>query len=128
GNYLTWFLPAVFGFPLLAWSIALIVVAASDSRSALGRRRVPGAAALATGAYSLYLSHKAVFHATAAALRDMPAPIQNFGFAIAILAASAVGAALYWIVERPFLKLRDRLDGLSRSPLDATTPARIATG
>jgi peptidoglycan/LPS O-acetylase OafA/YrhL len=128
GGYITWFLPAVFGYPLLAWSLMLIVAAANDSRSMLGRRNVPGAAALATGAYSLYLSHKAVFQATASALRDKPAEIQNLGLGVAILVALAVAAILYWVVERPFLALRDRWNGPSRSPLDAAQAAHIETG
>jgi peptidoglycan/LPS O-acetylase OafA/YrhL len=123
GDYITWFAPAVFGYPFLACSIALIVMAASEDRSIIGRYSIPGAATLAAGAYSLYLSHKAVFQVTAAVLYDEPAPLQNFGLGIAIIAALGVGAALYWIVERPFLKLRDRLEGPSRSPLDAAASA-----
>ena len=123
GDYITWFAPAVFGYPLLACSIALIVMAASEDRSIIGRYSIPGAATLAAGAYSLYLSHKAVFQVTAAVLYDAPAPIQNFGLGIAIIAALGVGAALYWLVERPFLKLRDRLEGSSRSSMDAVASA-----
>jgi peptidoglycan/LPS O-acetylase OafA/YrhL len=123
GDYITWFAPAVLGYPLLACSLALIVMAASEDRSIIGRYSIPGAATLATGAYSLYLSHKAVFQVTAACLYDAPAPIQNLGLGIAIIAALGVGAALYWLVERPFLKLRDRSEGPSRSSLDAVAPA-----
>jgi peptidoglycan/LPS O-acetylase OafA/YrhL len=89
----------------------------------ISRHAVPGAGALAAGAYSLYLSHKMVFHAVQAALPGLPAPLRAFAFAPALLAALAVGAALYWLVERPFLKLRDRLEGPSRSSLAmAATP------
>ena len=74
------------------------------------------------------LSHKAVFQVTAAALYDAPAPFQNFGLGIAVIAAFGVGAALYWLVERPFLRLRDRLDGPSRSPLDAGASVAATPG
>jgi peptidoglycan/LPS O-acetylase OafA/YrhL len=57
------YLPTLFGYPLLAASAALIVVVASDRQSLLGRHTVPGARALACGAYSLYLTHKMVLHA-----------------------------------------------------------------
>jgi peptidoglycan/LPS O-acetylase OafA/YrhL len=105
------FLPAVFGFPLLASSMALLVVAASDSRSFIGRYSIPGAGALAAGAYSLYLSHKMVFHAVESSSPWWPRPFQTMSFGIALMSALGVGALLYWLVERPFLKLRDRLHG-----------------
>jgi peptidoglycan/LPS O-acetylase OafA/YrhL len=105
--------PAVFGFPLLAGSMALLVVAGSDTRSLIGRYSVPGAGALAAGAYSLYLSHKVVFHAVESRAPWWPQPFQTIALGVAILAALGVGALLYWLVERPFLRLRDRLSGPS---------------
>jgi peptidoglycan/LPS O-acetylase OafA/YrhL len=117
GGQIAEFWPTVLGFPLLSFSIVLIVIAGSDSRSLIGRYPIPGAGALATGAYSLYLSHKAVFHAVQVATPQLPAPLQGASFPVALLGALGVGAALYWLVERPFLKLRDRLDGTSRSSI-----------
>jgi peptidoglycan/LPS O-acetylase OafA/YrhL len=111
------FWPTVLGFPLLSFSIMLFVIAGSDDRSLIGRYPIPGAGALAAGAYSLYLSHKAVFHAVQVAASQLPAPLQANAFAIALVGAFGVGAALYWLVERPFLKLRDRLEGPTRSSL-----------
>ena len=110
----------VFGFPLLSLSIGFIVVAASDARSIIGRYSVPGAGALAAGAYSLYLTHKAVFRAVAVLSSDLPAPLQGGALVLALLAALAVGAALYRLVERPFLRRRDPLQGPSRSSLAVT--------
>lgn len=112
----------VFGFPLLSFSIGLVVIAATDARSILGRYPIPGAGALAAGAYSLYLTHKAVFHAAQIARPELPTTLQGFAFALALLGALGVGAALYWLVERPFLKLRDRLEGPSRSSLAVVAP------
>ncbi|THD50738.1 acyltransferase [Phenylobacterium sp.] len=111
------FWPTVLGFPFLSFSIVLIVMAGAENRSLIGRYPVPGAGALAAGAYSLYLSHKAVFHAVQLVAPQLPAPLQGAAFALALLGALAVGAALYWMVERPALKLRDRLEGPSRSSL-----------
>jgi peptidoglycan/LPS O-acetylase OafA/YrhL len=105
------FLPAVLGFPLLASSMALLVIAGSDNRSFIGRYTIPGAGALAAGAYSLYLSHKMVFHAVESSSPWWPRPFQTMSLGIALLLALGVGALLYWLVERPFLKLRDRLHG-----------------
>jgi peptidoglycan/LPS O-acetylase OafA/YrhL len=126
-NQIAGFWVTVLGFPMLSFSIALIVIAASDSRSVIGRYPLPGAGALATGAYSLYLTHKAVFHAVQVASPQLPAPLQGVSLPLALLAALAVGAALYWLVERPFLKLRDRFEGPSRSSLAAAPlPAVMA--
>lgn len=116
------FLPTVLAFPLLALSMALVVTAGSASGSLIGRRAMFGAGPLATAAYSLYLSHKAVFAAVASALHDAPAWVRDVGLGIAVLAALAVGAALHWLVERPFLGIRDRLEGPSRSSLAVAAP------
>jgi peptidoglycan/LPS O-acetylase OafA/YrhL len=109
------FLPTMFGFPFLACAMALLVIAGSDKRSLISRYKVPGAGALAAGAYSLYLSNKIVFHVVQGMMRDAPAPIQSAALCAGLLAALAAGAVLYWLVERPFLRLRDRLRSPSRS-------------
>ena len=114
GGQIAAFWPTVLGFPLLSTSIAAVVMAGSTSESFISRRSVPGAAALATGAYSLYLSHKAVFHIVSeGGLRPFGLP----AFPFALVGALLIGSLLYWLVERPFLKLRDRLEGRSRTSL-----------
>jgi peptidoglycan/LPS O-acetylase OafA/YrhL len=124
------FLPAVFGFPLLASSMALLVIAGSDNRSFIGRYSVPGAGALAAGAYSLYLSHKMVFHAVQSFTPWWPQPFQTISLGVALLLALGVGAVLYWLVERPFLQLRDRLHGRSSvaSTVEPITSTPLAMG
>jgi peptidoglycan/LPS O-acetylase OafA/YrhL len=121
GDVVAGFLPTVLAFPLLSFSMALLVAASAAGRSIIPP--VPGASALAAGAYSLYLTHKAVFAAVATAVADAPAGLRSAELVVAWLAAFAVGAALYWLVERPFLGLRDRLDGPSRSSIAVATPA-----
>jgi peptidoglycan/LPS O-acetylase OafA/YrhL len=111
------FWATVLGYPFLSFSVVLIVIAAATPSSLIGRHRVPGAGALAAGAYSLYLSHKVVFHWAQLARPHLPEWFQPFAFAPALLGAFALGAVLYWAVERPFLRLRDRLEGPSRSSL-----------
>jgi peptidoglycan/LPS O-acetylase OafA/YrhL len=59
-------------------------------------------------AYSLYLSHKIVFHAVQTAAPHWPTAWQAAAPLVAGLLALAMGAALYGAVERPFLRLRDR--------------------
>ena len=116
------FWPAVFGYPFLSFAIVLIVMAGADNRSLIGRYRVPGVTALAAGAYSLYLSHKIVFHWAELVRPHLPAPLQGASFSFAIVGAFGFGAALYWLVERPFLRLRDRLEGRSRSSVALAAP------
>lgn len=100
---------AAIGFPLLSASTALIVASASTGCGLVGKYRVPGGAALATGAYSLYLSHKMAYHAVQAWIAPALGVSGCMELALGIAFALLVGGALYWAIERPFLLLRDRL-------------------
>ncbi|MCL6708287.1 acyltransferase [Pseudomonas sp. R2.Fl] len=100
-------LGAVAGFPLISVGIALLFCAMLDLESVLKRWPLPGAALVATLSYSLYLTHKSVFHV----MRQMfgEATLQgNIGFVAYLAASFAVAAALWFCVERTFLHLRDR--------------------
>jgi peptidoglycan/LPS O-acetylase OafA/YrhL len=99
---------SVIGFPLLSLGFALWVPGAADARCWLGRLRIPGMRWIATLAFSLYLTHKEVAHVVHDALPGLMnakdwrcVPV----YAASCLAAAAV---LYYAVERPFLRLRDR--------------------
>ncbi|MGY4881727.1 hypothetical protein EI541_09920 [Xanthomonas citri pv. eucalyptorum] len=97
------------GWPVLSLGLALLVVAGTATDSALGRLRVPGAAWLAAISYSVYLTHKAMFHVTqgwfGATLDGGGVP----AFAVYGVVALAAGALLHYMVERPFLQLRGAL-------------------
>jgi peptidoglycan/LPS O-acetylase OafA/YrhL len=103
------FAASVFGYPLLALGMGLLVLAGAGGHGWLGRR-LPMAGWLARISYSLYLSHKLAMHLVYAqfgpALQGRPM-LAFVAYAVAVLAA---GALLYYGVERPFLRLRDRLD------------------
>lgn len=98
------------GWPLLSFGFGLLVFAGADRQSLLGRWRLPGAGWLAGISYSLYLSHKIAFHVVAT---TFGAQLQGHGmiafmtYAVAVL---MLGAALHYLVERPCLRLRERLD------------------
>jgi peptidoglycan/LPS O-acetylase OafA/YrhL len=104
-------LASVIGYPILALSMAALVVAGASRTSLIGARAIPGASLLAALAYSLYLSHKAAYHLVAlAAGKGLDAqPALKLFLSVAL--ALVVGAGLYLAVERPFLTLRDRWFG-----------------
>jgi peptidoglycan/LPS O-acetylase OafA/YrhL len=106
------------GWPLLSWGFGLVVFAAANSRSVIGRWRVPGAGWIAAISYSLYLSHKIALHAMQASFGTR---LLGQGVWALVAYASAIfllGAALHYLVERPCLRMRDRR---LASPAAATT-------
>ena len=102
-------LPTALGYPLLSWSLALIVAAGASPSSLLGRWRVPGAAGLAALSYSVYLSHKLVFHAMSAHFGEALTEHAALAALATTAATLLVGGALYGAVERPGLRLREHL-------------------
>jgi peptidoglycan/LPS O-acetylase OafA/YrhL len=96
------------GWPVLSLGLALLVFAGAQSRSWIGRWRVPGAAWLAAISYSLYLVHKAIFQMVESAVGAQLAGRGLIAFAVYAVAALLGGALLYYAVERPGLTLRDR--------------------
>jgi peptidoglycan/LPS O-acetylase OafA/YrhL len=123
------------GFPLMSLGLGLLV-ASSISPQILGslERVLPGIwgkqlrslstqsfSVMATLAYSLYLTHKEIGHLCRVHLdRYMQSggwPAFVIAFVVSILAA----ALLYLAVERPFLRLRERLS--ARQPRPAAESA-----
>lgn len=107
-------LPTVIGYPLLSFGLALLVLAAAGTQGRLGKLRVPGAGWVALISYSLYLSHKAVFHLVESAMPPQLEGHSLLAFIVYALSTLLVGALLYYSVERPFLRLRDRLRASGR--------------
>jgi len=101
------FWPCVVGYPLIALAMALLV-AASSGGSWLARWNAPGAGWLARASYSLYLSHKGVFHLVETGLDGLLDGHRFIRFAVYAVATLAGGAALHYAVERPVLRWRDR--------------------
>ena len=99
----------VWGYPMLALGFALLVAASTSEDSVLARWRVWGATAVATLAYSTYLTHKAVIGLDR---RWMGAYLDAHvlvGGLIYLATVFAVATVLYLSVERPFLLLRERV-------------------
>ena len=102
------FAGAVFGYPLFSLGCALLLSASLSWERFFPTWRIPGAAMIAMISYSLYLSHKMTSHAVQLLLSpESMAGTQ--GLIIYYASSIAGGAVLWWLIERPFLRIRDRL-------------------
>ena len=101
------FMGNVFGYPALAIGLTALVAAAASERGVLNKMRVPGAAWMAAASYSLYLTHKMVYRQ----LHDrFSSWVDGHGVwtaLIYVVSIVAVGAALHYTIEDPFLRLRE---------------------
>jgi peptidoglycan/LPS O-acetylase OafA/YrhL len=100
----------VWQFPLVALGMVALLVCAVSPRLPLRRVAIPGAAFIASIAYSAYLIQKFVIHAVAefcATHHISPASAPALiGVELCVYAAATI---LFFTVERPFLQLRRRL-------------------
>ncbi|MEP6603221.1 MAG: acyltransferase [Spartobacteria bacterium] len=94
------------GFLLVAAGMGAFLICAVSPRLPFSRIAIPGAAFLATIAYSVYLSHKLAIHAVEllAANYSVP-PIPAYG--VMLLSILLAGAALFFAIERPYLQMRE---------------------
>ena len=102
-------LGTMIGFPVLSLGLALVVLSALSTNGLLARGRVPGAEVLATLAYSLYLTHKGIIHIDSVYFPRISGEGGVAWVGLFAVTSLATAAILYVGVERPFLKLRDRL-------------------
>jgi len=100
----------VWQFPLVALGMAGLLVCAVSPRLPFGRFKIPGAAFVASIAYSAYLVQKLVIHFVqqfcASHNLTMTSASALVGVQVCIF---AVATLLFFAVERPFLQLRHRL-------------------
>jgi len=116
------FSASVIGFPLLAIGLGLLIASSIAPSSPLSKVR--GFALIAALAYSTYLTHKEVIHFVRV---HLPQLVESGGwlalaayFAFSFLAAFV----LYIAIERPFLRLRERLSSRVVTPVENTLAAR----
>jgi peptidoglycan/LPS O-acetylase OafA/YrhL len=101
------FSAAVMGFPLLAVGLGLLIASSIAPSSPLSKVR--GFGLIAALAYSAYLTHKEVMHGVH---EHLPRLVESGGWlALVIYFAFSLLAAfmLYLAIERPFLRLRERI-------------------
>lgn len=109
GDHLT-VTACVWQFPLIAIGMAALLICVVSPRSFLRRIAIPGAAFIASIAYSAYLIQKLVIHFVGqfftshnVALTSLPALI------VVEFCVYAAATILFLVIERPFLQLRHRI-------------------
>ena len=97
------------GFPLIALGFSALLLCAVSSELPFSRVAIPGAAFLATVAYSVYLSHKLMIHWTLMfGAAHSIAETSLIGYLLMLSSILVGGSALFFAVERPFLQMRQR--------------------
>jgi peptidoglycan/LPS O-acetylase OafA/YrhL len=100
----------VWQLPLIAFGMAGLLVCCLSPRLPFCRVEVPGAAFLASIAYSVYLSHKLVIHSMIQLCNRYSISLTSaWALVFVEVAIYATGALLFFTVERPFLQLRNRV-------------------
>lgn len=122
------FIVTTFGYSLLAFSFAVLVLAALSPASLLHRARVPGAASLALWSYAIYLAHKPLFMLLAPHLPRWHLDPKCWPTCVAVIAGGiCCGWILYRAIERPFMQLRSHLFPTGAVGATATSTESVST-
>lgn len=119
----------VWQFPLIALGMAGLLICAQSTRLVFRRIKIPGAAFVASIAYSAYLIQKLVIHAVEQLCSSynirLTSVIALVGVQLCVYAAATL---LFLLVERPFLQLRKRLAprSLGRDRLPSCSASEIS--
>jgi peptidoglycan/LPS O-acetylase OafA/YrhL len=101
---------SIWQFPLIALGMATLLICAVSPRLPFRRIKIPGAAFIASIAYSTYLVQKLVIHFAQQFCANHGIALTSAGAILAVaLCIFAVGTILFFAVERPFLQLRHRI-------------------
>ncbi|GAB7087504.1 hypothetical protein JCM15579A_16080 [Marinifilum fragile] len=100
----------VYGLPLISLAYGFIVMGAISPTSILYKLKSRFTFVMATLSYAIYLSHKQVYHLVKILLADIDNEfIQQNVFWICLILAVIGGLILHLFIEKPFMKLRDRI-------------------
>src|SRR3982074_65688 len=109
GDYLT-VAASIWQFPLIALGVAAILVCAVSPRLPFRRVAIPGAAFIASIAYSAYLIQKLVIHFVAQFCDTHNIILTSVAALVGVqICVYTVATILFLAVERPFLLLRHRI-------------------
>ncbi len=115
-NFATW--PTLlFGFPILSIGFGFVVMAALSPYSVLYKTESKLTYWVAIFSYSIYLIHKIVNHLVATRLQ-LAEPWQLI---VSLLLCGGVGSLIYFVIERPFIRLKSAI--LAQPPHPAS-PAK----
>jgi peptidoglycan/LPS O-acetylase OafA/YrhL len=99
----------IIGFPLLALGLGLITASSVSKNAWIARVRVPGAEFVAMLAFSLYLTHKAAAHFIKLHFPQITSTQGPQSWLLYAAGCFSVAFLLHVAIERPFLRLRDRV-------------------
>ena len=109
GDYLS-VAAAIWQFPLIAIGMAALLVCAVSPRLPLCRVAIPGAAFIASIAYSAYLIQKLVIHFVEQFCSSRNITLTSVSALVGVeICVYAAAIILFLAIERPFLQLRHRL-------------------
>jgi peptidoglycan/LPS O-acetylase OafA/YrhL len=104
------FTASVFGFPLLSIGYGLLVMGAISPASFLYKFKSAISTKIATLSYALYLVHKIIIHLTQQQFSKIGIAADGNGMLFICIITCLAGALLInTVIEKPFLKLRDRI-------------------
>ena len=99
---------SIFGFPLIAIGFGFMVIAAISPTSFLYKWNSKFTTLIATLSYAIYLTHKGVIHTTHQLLNDFKIE-SNLMLIICIITCILVAYLLNLTIEKPFMKLRNKI-------------------
>jgi peptidoglycan/LPS O-acetylase OafA/YrhL len=103
---------SVWQFPLIALGMAALLVCAISPRLPFRRVKIPGAAFIASIAYSAYLIQKLVIHFVAQFCSSHNIALTSVATLVGVeVCVYAAATILFLGVERPFLQLRHHIAG-----------------
>jgi peptidoglycan/LPS O-acetylase OafA/YrhL len=116
---------AVFGPPLLSLALGLLTASAISRNGWLSRIRIPGAETVALVSFSLYLTHKEMAHLAHVYLPRLTADRDLRTAAIDAACCLSGATILYLGIERPFVRLREWIEGRTPATAEVEQAMRI---
>jgi len=108
GDYLS-VAACIWQFPLIALGMAALLICALSPRLPFRRVAIPGAAFIASIAYSAYLIQKLVMHVVGQFCFEHSIALTSVSALVLVeICVYAAATLLFLVIERPFLQLRHR--------------------
>ncbi|RYD76444.1 MAG: acyltransferase [Sphingobacteriales bacterium] len=99
---------SAFGFPLVSLGYGCLVVAALSPSNFLYKWKSNVTTFIATLSYAIYLTHKGVIHMTELWFEKYELD-PHIMMLITLITCTSFALILHWVIEKPFMKLRNRV-------------------